>query len=327
MTKKKVSVTSEKKHERILFFDVLRITFVALIVYGHSQFAYFAGLNNILYMDGRLPFNIYPLGLTGISVFGMIFVSGAVLEYNYKKIERFSEYMRFLFKRFIRLYPAFWMSLLFSIILFPWVLQNGLFSTFMEFTGFFFLLGQGPGYLNTMGWFIGTIFCLYVLFPFLSKIVKKYRLWSLLIFLAISYLSRFLLFSYTTNPLNILPMWLPICNLFEFGLGIYLIQNTLYPKTVNNYPFIQKLSELSFYVFLFHTIITDAFFLDLQNKGPIYYFFANLGMRTTEISYPLWYFGLMLTILIISGIAMIIDEKLQKKILQNVKVRQFLKGK
>lgn len=324
MKKEKNSKTVDKKRERILFFDILRIIFVGLIVYGHSQFAYIPWLNSILYMDGSMPFNIYPLGLTGLSVFGLIFVSGAVLEYNYKKIERFSEYTRFMFKRVIRLYPAFWMSLILSIILYPWVLQNGIFSTFMEFTGFFILLGQGPGYLNTMGWFIGTILCLYIIFPVLSKIVKEYRLWSLLLFLIISYLSRFLLISNNLISLDLLPRWLPICNLFEFCLGIYLIQNTLYPKNIDNSPFIQKLSELSFYVFLFHMIVIDAFYLDLQNKGPIFNFFLNVGMKLQIQTYPLWYLIMMVTTLVISGIAMVIDKKLQDLILQSEKVRKFL---
>jgi len=216
------------------------------------------------------------------------------------------------------------MSLLLSIILFPWVLQNGLYKTFMEFTGFFILLGQGPGNLNPMGWFIGTIFYLYIIFPVLSKIVKEYHLWSLLIFLIISYISRFLLISYNLNSLNLLPRWLPICNLFEFGLGIYLIQNTIYPKNINNSQIIKNLSELSFYVFLFHMIIINAFYLDILNQGPIINFFINLGIKLQIQTYALWYIFMMATVLIISGIAMLMDKKLQNIILQNENVRKFL---
>jgi peptidoglycan/LPS O-acetylase OafA/YrhL len=277
-------------------------------------------------MDGYLPFSIYPLGLTGISVFGLIFVSGAVLEYNYKRIEHFSQYSRFLFKRFIRLYPAFWMSLLLGILLSPSLLQNGLFSTCMEFTGFFIVLGQGPGFLNSMGWFIGTIFLLYMLFPWFSRVISKYRLGAVIGFCILSWGLRFLLLTYNLVPLDRFYMWFPLCNAFEFCLGIYIIQAGLYPKKENNYPIVRILSDLSFYVFLFHNIITDAFFLDARNQGPFYNFIFVLGMHTTELGYPLWYLGVTVVILLVSMTAMVIDGRIQKIILKNEKVRQFLKG-
>jgi peptidoglycan/LPS O-acetylase OafA/YrhL len=191
MKKRKKEKIQTKDTNRIVFFDILRIFFVSAIVYGHAQFALLPWFNRIFFADGYIPFNIYPIGLSGFSVYGLIFVSGAVLEYNYKGIERFSEYVKFLCKRFIRLYPAFWMSLIFSIILailiFPAVLKTtSLFDFLFEFTGFYVVLGKGPGNLNFMGWFIAAIVSLYILFPYLSKIVKKYHLTAIVLFLVIS---------------------------------------------------------------------------------------------------------------------------------------------
>jgi peptidoglycan/LPS O-acetylase OafA/YrhL len=332
MDPERTSENAEKlgeKRSRILFFDVLRIIFIAFIIYGHYQFPFFSGINKILYIDGYLPYDIYPLGLTGLAVFGMIFISGAVLEYNYKKIERFSDYKKFLFKRFIRLYPAYWMSLLLAIMIPPWVFPNGFFGIFMEFTGFFFLLGKGAGYLNIMGWFIGTIFCLYLLFPFLSRIVEKYRLWSLFIFMMMSYLSRFLLFAYDPNSsLDLMYRWLPFTNVFEFCLGIYLIQNTFYLKNVNKYPFIQRLSEFSFYAFLFHIVVISVFVHDVSTNGPmINFILGNLAKLTQDyvLSYTLWYAIIMAAVVLVSWCAMLIDGKLQKVILRDERVQQFLK--
>jgi peptidoglycan/LPS O-acetylase OafA/YrhL len=316
------------KRGRIVFFDLLRIFFIALIVYGHYYFAFLPGINALLFRDGFIPGGIYPLGLNLIAVYGMICISGAVLEYQYPRIEGYLEYTKFIFLRFIRLYPAYWLSLLLAIMLPPWVYPHGLFSIFVEFTGFFFLLGMGPGYLNIMGWFIGTIFCLYLLFPLLSGIVKKYQLWSLFAFLLVSYASRSLLLTYAPG-LNsyLLYRWLPITNLFEFCLGIYLVQKAIYPKNEEAYPVIQKLSEFSFYVFLFHIVVISAFVYDFGMNGPfINSYLQTMGNLTDDyvLTYSLWYLITMAMVLLVSWCSMVIDGKIQRAIFGNTRVRRFL---
>lgn len=322
MKKSKISKNTSNQTDRIQFFDILRIGFVALIVYGHSMFLDFP-LNSILYMDGYTPFTIYPLGLAGISVYGMIFVSGAVLEYNYKGIERFSEYGKFLVKRCIRLYPAFWMSLVLGIILFPAVLNAGIFNVIFEFTGFYVILGQGPGNINIMGWFIAAIMSLYLLFPLLSKIVKKYQFSSIVVFLLVSFLCRFLLITYNVVPLDRFYMWFPLCNLFEFGLGIYIIQNRLYPKNVTNHTIIRQLSDLSFYVFLFHIVIIELFMKYTVNNIKLFFIFA---FNPTYIAFLCDYSIMMATVLLVSWVAMMLDKRIQKKISTSDIVKKIIKS-
>jgi peptidoglycan/LPS O-acetylase OafA/YrhL len=322
MKKTKISKNTSSQTERILFFDILRIGFVALIVYGHSQFFTFP-LNPILYMDGYMPFNVYPLGLAGLSVYGLFFVSGAVLEYNYKGIERFSEYVKFLVKRCIRLYPAFWMSLVLGIILFPVVLNAGFFNVIFEFTGFYVILGQGPGNINIMGWFIAAIMSLYLLFPLLSIIVKKYQFSSIVIFLLVSFLCRFFLITYNVVPLDRFYMWFPLCNLFEFGLGIYIVQNKLYPQNVTNHPIIRQLSDLSYYVFLFQVVIFDLFLGYTVNNIQLFEIFT---FNPRIISYLCDYCIMMATLLLISWVAMMLDKRIQKKISASDTVRKFMKS-
>ena len=150
-----------------------------MIVYDHSRFVGIAWFNNLLFPDGMGSFNIYTNGLQGYAVYGMILISGAVLEYNYQGLEKLHGYLQFLFRRFIRLYPAFWMSLILGLIAFPAVWQNNLPSLLFKFTGFFVVLGQGSGNINNMGWFIATIVSLYILFPWFSKIIWKYGLGAL----------------------------------------------------------------------------------------------------------------------------------------------------
>jgi peptidoglycan/LPS O-acetylase OafA/YrhL len=208
--------------QRLLFFDILRIFFVVAIVYDHFRFSYFTWFNDRFFADGYLPFNIYTAGLQGWAVFGLIFVSGAVLEYNYKRIEGYWEYLKFLFKRCIRIYPAFWLSLLFGLFLnialtssaAGEIIKNNLFYIIFEYTGFFVILGQGPGFINTMGWFIGTILLLYLLFPWLSGFVRKYQLIAITALLIVTYSSRWLFFTYDAMLPSLLWRWFPLCNLF-----------------------------------------------------------------------------------------------------------------
>jgi peptidoglycan/LPS O-acetylase OafA/YrhL len=326
MKKSRISKNACIQTDRILFFDIMRIAFVALIVYGHSQFDFLSWLNKILYIDGYTPLNIYPVGLAPLSVYGLIFVSGAVIEYHYKGIEHFSEYIKFLFKRCIRLYPAFWMSLIFGILLFPIVLKAGIFDVFFEFTGFYVILGKGPGNINIMGWFIAAIMSLYLLFPFISKIVKKYQFYSIVVFLLISFSCRFFLLTYNVVPLEFFFRWFPLCNLFEFGLGIYIVQNKLYPQNMTNHPTIHQLSDLSYYVFLFHWIVLCIFSYTVNNF-QLFYICEILGLNFPNmLAYLCDYCFMMATILIVSWVAMALDKKIQQRILSLDAVRNYLKS-
>lgn len=163
-----------------------------------------------------------------------------------------------------------------------------------------------------MGWFIGTIFCLYMLFPWLSRFIKKYRVSALLSLLVISYLSRYLLFPSAFTPSSQMYLWFPLCNLFEFGLGIYIIQHNLYPKNLTDYPLIGRLAELSFYVFLFHMIL-------------IWRIIPMLPITESPLVYTVSYFFMMGMVLLVSWIAMVFDSKIQQIIQQNETVKRYLK--
>jgi peptidoglycan/LPS O-acetylase OafA/YrhL len=325
MKKSRRSKTTSSQNDRILFFDLLRIGFVALIVYGHSQFNVIPWLNSILFSDGFAPFNIYPLGLTGLSVYGMIFVSGAVIEYNYKGIEHVSDYVKFMFKRFIRLYPAFWMSLFFGLLVFPIVLKAGIFNIIFEFTGFYVILGQGLGIINKMGWFIAAIMSLYLLFPYLTKIVRKYQFSAIVAFMLISFFIRFLLLTYNVVPLDHFYRWFPLCNLFEFGLGIYIIQTKLYPRDMTSHPTIRQLSDLSYYVFLFHWIVITALFYYTVNGVQIFYFCKILELYSYPvINNTIDYCVMIALVLLVSWTAMMLDKKIQQKISASDAMKTFM---
>ncbi|NMB78846.1 MAG: acyltransferase [Methanomicrobiales archaeon] len=318
------TVESRPKKDRILFFDIVRILCIAFIVYDHSQFRLIPDFNQLFFASGNIFFNIYTAGLAGDAVYGMIFISGAVLEYNYAGLEKLHGYAQFLFRRFVRLYPAFWMSLVVSLICFPLLWQNGLIDVLFEFTGFFIVLGQGPGYINLMGWFIAAIVSLYILFPWFSQVMRKYGFPALVGFLVISWGLRFLLTTYNLGPVELFWRWFPLCNAFEFCLGIYLVQAGLYPKTPTRSPVVRELSDMSYYVFIFHIVVIDIF---------LSYLLSTLGMFDVSLvsgNYPLadtiWYIQMMAGVLIVSYLVMKIDSRLQKWILQQDTVRRFLRS-
>jgi hypothetical protein len=57
----------------------------------------------------------------------------------------------------------------------------------------------------------------------------------------------------------------PLCNLMEFGLGIFIVQQNLYPKSVNNSRIIRMLSDMTFYIFLIHQPIRYALYGNPEN--------------------------------------------------------------
>lgn len=297
--------------QRVVFFDCIRIICIAIIVYAHSQFSLIPWFNSLFFSDGQVFFNIYNGGITRLAVFGIFFISGAVLSYSYKEINTVRQYRSFIFKRLIRMYPAFWMSLLLGIFLCPVLFWQNFFAVLFEFTGFFVILGQGPGIINPMGWFIGTIVILYALFPLLAKFVKKFNLGAVLALMLVSFVCRYLLLTYNFIPLDRFYLWFPLCNLFEFALGIYIVQANFYPKNSGKYPVIHQLAELSFYVFLFHLIVLRAIIPHLPTSGTI-----SSGI--------ICYCYLMTAVLLVSWLAMLVDNRIQSWIRNNDKVKKVL---
>ena len=267
--------TIEKK-DRLLIFDILRICSVFLIVAGHLAWGYtylgesIAHIVSFLFTGGTFWF-VFQTHLGMIAVYILIFVSGAVLEYNYQSVTNFSDTMRFYIKRILRIYPAYWMSLFLGIAIAPGLLNEPFSYLFLQFIGIQTITGDllhNP--INPMGWFIGVIICLYLLFPFLSMAIKKHPYVSLLVVTIISFILR-LIFIYFPNhfPFGYFPeRWFPLCSLFEFCLGIFVVRLSLYPKWVNKSNTIKFLSDISFYVFLTHFVLGTI--LDIPSNFSFY---------------------------------------------------------
>jgi peptidoglycan/LPS O-acetylase OafA/YrhL len=62
--------------------------------------------------------------------------------------------------------------------------------------------------------------------------------------------------------------WFPLCRIFNFGLGIYLLQTGLFPKAISNRS-IAFLSTMSFYVYLVHFPIMCT--TNYENIGIVFF--------------------------------------------------------
>ena len=139
--------------------DFVRALAIILIVVCHLHYYVNMGhYQNLLIIISRIT------AFIGLSLF--FFVSGFSLYYNYDQIRSLKEVINFYFKRAIRIYPLFWVSIsIFSI----WnILYNGylLKPTITYFALLISVLGlQGLVTIHTMGWFIGIILLYYFLYP------------------------------------------------------------------------------------------------------------------------------------------------------------------
>ncbi len=234
--------------KRLLFFDLLRIVAVGMVVLCH-----------ILIPMGLLPeghltriFQIYYWNIGIIGVYILIFVSGATLEYSHANLRGLQNISDFYLQRLVRIYPAYWISLVIGLLTMPYFVTMYPARTFVEFAGFApYIAGGWFGLINPMGWFIGLIVVLYMLYPILSPAIRKYPAAMLVLLAVVEVFSRYFLTVNYFPSLGYLPdRYLPICNLLEFGLGIFIVQQGFFPRTENKSPTVLFLAEISFYVYL-----------------------------------------------------------------------------
>lgn len=100
-----------------------------------------------------------------------------------------------------------------------------------NFAGFqmVFITNDDWGKINGTYWFIGLIIMLYFLFPIVYLAIKKHPHVSLLS-LFLMYVSSRLIMHYVFPQFTGGSEWFPLCHIFEFGLGIHMIQRGLYLK-------------------------------------------------------------------------------------------------
>lgn len=250
---------------RILLFDIWRIIAIFLIVAIHSGAA-----ANLQWLNMAQQYNFMGglFGLTGqfgniggLGVELIIILSGCTIEYTYgEKIRgKTVSFLKFIKKRVLHLYPAYWLSLLVAVVLTPSLIGIGWIEWIKTASGFWifqtFISGvsnlQQP--VNPMGWFVGVILCLYLVYPIVSEVLHSLGVIGLAMFFAISYETLNLISCIAPTGMDV--YWFPLGRLFEFALGVYIVQKGLYPKSATNNSVIKLLSDLCFPVFLVHYIL------------------------------------------------------------------------
>ncbi len=158
--------------KRIPAFDLIRIlAMVLIVVYHWNTYCYIRLIDTPV----LLPFNIVNgnLGSIGVSLFFIL--SGASLMYVYRENLEIRDYLK---KRFLAIYPAYWLSyalmFLFVYRIHHRKLTGEYWTWIFTFLGMDGLLnGLIPSIYLVGEWFVGCIVILYLLFPLLRKAVLK----------------------------------------------------------------------------------------------------------------------------------------------------------
>lgn len=255
------------KKQRIYFLDFLRAAAILLVLVIHilreiATFYHPVWLVNLTQYFGIKDF--FWITLAGAGVLLFIVLSGMVLEYNHGE-EKYN-YFEFVFKRLKRIYFTYWLVLALAIFLIG--STSGL---FLNATGFMIFSGKAwSTFIIPTAWFLGLILCLYLFYPLLSKYLKKFPYITLLVLFVVSFISR--VWMGETSLIHRGIDSFPLSRIFEFGLGIFLIQRPAIVKflaSLNKFSSSKGLvfiSDISFPVFLTHSVLIK---LDIINSRDI----------------------------------------------------------
>lgn len=242
---------------RNLFFDILRIAAVCLIVIHHlpgMPISPDGALYRFIYDNGvSLTYHVTagPLG-----VYILVFISGAVLHLSYRS--KHIHYWDFIYKRLKRVYPSWWITMLLYYLLFPAMLLTGIYLI-PQMLG----LLPSPSYYN---WWIGLFVALYFVYPPLKKLVIRYPYMTLIGAFIVTIATRLALSGVVVNilgfpsPAFMLDRVLLLSFLFEFVLGMVLVEKGFYFKRTHSSNILAWASEVSYYVFLLHPLIRNVMF-------------------------------------------------------------------
>lgn len=232
---------------RLLIFDLLRIVAIFLVIIAHIGQKHSISILNCA--CGVHDFYFVSFGGIGVTIF--LIVSGAALRLSNAQV---ISYKKFIIKRLCRIYPAYWCSLI--IILLGSAVKSHMptlnpIDLILSATAMYAFAGEWGGPINSSSWFIGLIIILYMIYPFVAHIIRTHGHIALLSLLIVSIWSRWF-FGQEIDPAIRVTEWFPLCRIFEFALGIFIVEKGIYPKALTNSKPIYLLSNLSFYLFLIH---------------------------------------------------------------------------
>lgn len=215
--------------EKLFHLDLVRVLSTFLIVCCHFSVSFtqynIGGFSNYL-----LNFANTDTGKLGVYLFFMI--SGSTLIYNYD--DNFS-IKQFYKKRWIRIFPLFYLTWIIFYLIKVIEVQNFLFNgdiirMFWTIIGLdYYVVGVYPTYAIVGEWFTGAIIIIYIIFPLLRLLYKhKLSYYSTSIILYVLYLINNFI-APLPHPSNVETIFVDI---FYFWIGMMLIKAKDMVKTI-----------------------------------------------------------------------------------------------
>ena len=224
------------KKERILYLDLIRV--VSLLMVTSYHFGVACRVSEL--QTATEWYEGFTRGIWGvIGVYCFFMISGNALYYQYKEKLELKQFYK---KRFLSIYPMFWIAYIFVLFAnfyitrtIPNASKPSFLLTILGMDGYFHYLT--PTYYLVGEWFLGAIIFLYILFPLYRFLQQKNRLLALVPLAAIS------IYIFFFNPFTISVCWNLIVCSFYFVLGIAYGQTEWKPKVKH------VMTILSFLVF------------------------------------------------------------------------------
>lgn len=162
------------KKQRLYEFDLIKlIAMLAVFTIHFTKELEAAGVSAAVKVLPDNVFHVY-LGSFGVSLF--FIASGASLWYVYENSCKPGPYYK---KRFLALYPMFWIAFLVATG-FNFLRYQGLSDSIPKWKIIYSILGidgtalwYGPNFYQLGEWFLGVIICLYLVFPLIRFCLKK----------------------------------------------------------------------------------------------------------------------------------------------------------
>ncbi len=205
------------RQERLFYLDVIRMASAILIVVYHFSLSltlsFGARSVDILHATVNGSWGMAP-------VYCFFMVSGASLMHRYGVEERLN-LARFYKKRFLSIYPLFWIAYVLGFFAVFWQLKGlydvptwSLIWSVLGIDGW--IVNWVPTFYMVGEWFLGSIILLYLLFPAVRVLWRRSPGWTMA---AIS-LAAGVLFWYHPFPMDIKQD--PVIDLFYFLLGAWI---------------------------------------------------------------------------------------------------------
>lgn len=247
---------------RIYTLDIVRIVLMLIIFLFHMRLHTGFGIN---FIPG---FNNF-ISIGNISMVGFFILSGYVLFYGNYDIDfnNIADIIKYVKKRIINLFPLYLFIFAYCLYRKVGVIEgiNTLLILPIELLGLSSLFPEILGsYGNSGTWFVSVIFILYLIFPFIKKIIKdlefkKCIFLIILLYIFCTYVTIFQSYINTNVYAN------PLFRMFEFIIGmlvarIYIYNSSKKEKEHCAFTIIKILMVSLIYYFIVNYFYNKLFF-------------------------------------------------------------------